>query len=131
MLTPQPLTRMLSMSPYVLFGKALLTLGLALWAADAMTESARTDLARGEALTLEEYTAGYEAHRADLMDDTDGFGVNAAIMIVLFAGTVALYEVLGYGLGRATQAITERNAREQGAHVPGPDSAASGSAPPA
>lgn len=109
MITPQPLTRMVRMSPYLLFGKAVLLLLLGLWAADAMTDSARADYARGEALTLEAYTAGYEAHRAELMADTDEFGMNALIIVVMFAGAASLYEVAGYGLGRAVQRLIERN----------------------
>lgn len=125
--TPKPLVPRAHLSPYVLFGKMMVVVAAALWGAQALTASNQEDYRRGEALTLESYSADYENYRHDLMDNTESFAFNATLMVVMLVGVFSIYEVTGYALGRGVAALSARNARALGTsseEPPAPEHAA-------
>lgn len=81
------------------YGKCLLVAIAACLVGRWMSADMAADYAKGQALTLEAYTAGFEAHRAELMSSTMSLPVGILVAGVMITGLFAAYEVLGALLG--------------------------------
>lgn len=84
-------------------GKVILVLLLACFAAYMMHQQKAEDHLRGEQLTLEEYTEGFEAHKAKLSKPPTPLLPGILIMASLLGLTFAIYEALGRLIGLLLQ----------------------------
>lgn len=82
-----------------LLAKCFLILLLSWLSGRALAKDVAADYARGEALTLEEYTAGYEAYRAELMSVDMPPAAGIIVFGVVVGGILVLYELAGAGFG--------------------------------
>ena len=85
-----------------LLGKLILITVLSALAGYALAAEFASDLAKGNALTLELYTADYDAYRAGLLESTQWPTWGLAMLSFFMLGcVVVVYEVLGAGFGWA------------------------------
>jgi hypothetical protein len=99
------------------YGKCLLVAIAACLIGRWVSADMAADYAKGQALTLEAYTAGYEAYRAGLMDSTISLPVGILVAGIMITGLFAVYEVLGALLGTL---ISRMAPTEPRAPNPGP-----------
>ena len=67
------------------------------------------DYAKGQALTLDSYTADYEAYRAELMGSTWSVPEGVLIYGVMLFGVFAIYEILGWMAGALIGRVLSQN----------------------
>ena len=85
-----------------LVGKLILVTLLSALAGSALAGDFASDLAKGNALTLELYTADYDAYRAGLLETTQWPTWGLAMLCFFMLGLVLVaYEVLGAAFGWA------------------------------
>jgi hypothetical protein len=70
----------------------LVGIAVGLW----LTADSAADYRKGQALTIEEYTANYQQYRAELMHEPGPTWVDIALCIVLAVGTFGIYEAAGH-----------------------------------
>lgn len=81
-------------------GKALLVVVLSVLAGLGFAATFADDYAKGQALTLEAYTADFDAYRAGLLDTTIWPAWGWMMMSVLMlGGAVVIYELAGWLFG--------------------------------
>jgi len=102
-----------------LIGKTLLVLALAILMGLLMAAEGKRNVAEGEQLTLEQYTADFEKHRADLLDEDVPIPVALIGSAILLFGVLGLYEIIGSGLGRMIGRLTD-NGRSYRPTTPSP-----------
>lgn len=81
------------------YGKLVLLLGLSVWAGRYFALDTAADYAKGQALTLAQYTANFEGYRAHLMGTQYSVAVGVLIFGGMIGGFFAAYEVLGSLIG--------------------------------
>lgn len=97
------------MARHQVIGKVIVILvagglcGYALWV------DLNEDYERGTRLTPEKYAAGYEAHKAELLDSRVPTWSMVVVMILMMFGVFAVYEVLGLGIGVIVKGLGGRD----------------------
>ncbi len=71
----------------------------------AMHQSNLDDWKKGQEMTLEKYTAGYDAYKTKLEDDTNSLSFDLFIMLLLMAGLVGIYELVNIIVAQILMAI--------------------------
>lgn len=95
-----------------LFAKVLLIFILAAGAAKWQSDSAAADQQRAQEYTLEAHIAEYETEKAALMGDGLSYPVWVFSFTAVFGLALALYEVLGRGLGQLLERLSRRGQDE-------------------
>jgi hypothetical protein len=72
----------------------------------AIGASTKSDAERGRALTMKEYIADFDHHKAKLETSEVPMAVALISGVIMVAGLFGVYELLAFGLGKALAAVT-------------------------
>jgi hypothetical protein len=68
--------------------------------------SLKGDAERGKELTMKQYVADFDRHKADLEDSDMPTAVALVTGVIMVAGLFGVYELLAFGIGKGLAAIT-------------------------
>ncbi len=89
----------------LLLAKAIIGLLIGLVVGYAVGVSLAKDAAKGRALTMEQYVADFQRHKADLESSAIPMPAAVVIGVLMVFGAFALYEGLSYGLAKGFAAV--------------------------
>ena len=72
----------------------------------AIGTSTKSDAERGKALTMKEYVADFDRHKAKLESSEMPMAVALISGVIMVAGVLGVYELLAFGLGKALAVVT-------------------------